>query len=44
MALVNMTVWRLMSWKLTGSSQKSNSEVTCLVHEVIQAPDFNVDE
>ena len=40
----NMTVWQLMSWKLTGSSQKSNSEVTRLVHEVIQAPDFNVDE
>ena len=33
-----------MSWKLTGSSQKSNAEVTCLVREVIQAPDFNIDD
>ena len=40
----NMTVWRLMSWKLTGSSQKSNAEVTRLVHEVVQAPDFKISE
>ena len=39
---VNMTIWRLMSWKLTGSNQKSNAELTCLVKEVIQAPDFKV--
>ncbi|KIM59154.1 hypothetical protein SCLCIDRAFT_96400, partial [Scleroderma citrinum Foug A] len=39
----NMSVWRLMSWKLTGSSQKSNAEVTCLVRDVIQAVDFKVD-
>ena len=30
-----------MSWKNSGSAQKSNSEVNRLVHEVLQAPDFN---
>ena len=40
----NMSIWRLMSWKLTGSSQKSNAEVTRLVREVIQAPDFSIDD
>lgn len=40
----NMSIWRLMSWKLTGSSQKSNAEVTRLVREVIQAPDFEGSE
>ncbi|KIM65881.1 hypothetical protein SCLCIDRAFT_22423 [Scleroderma citrinum Foug A] len=38
----NMSVWRLMSWKLTGSSQKSNAEVTHLVCDVIQAVDFKL--
>ena len=38
----NMSIWRLMSWKLTGSNQKSNDELTRLVKEVIQAPDFKV--
>ena len=40
----NMSIWRLMTWKLTGSSQKSNGEVTHLVRDVIQAMDFNVDD
>lgn len=39
-----MSIWRLMSWKMTGSDQKSNAEVTRLVHEVIRTPDFKVDE
>ena len=38
----NMSIWHLMSWKTTGSSLKSNSEVTRLVHEVLQAPDFDI--
>ena len=38
----NMSIWRLMSWKLTGSNQKSNEELTRLVKEVIQAPDFKI--
>ena len=40
----NMSIWQLMSWKLMGSSQKSNTEVTRLVHEVIQALDFSIDD
>lgn len=40
----NMSIWRLMTWKLTGSSQKSSSEVTRLVRDVIQAVDFNKDD
>ncbi|KIK17786.1 hypothetical protein PISMIDRAFT_40063, partial [Pisolithus microcarpus 441] len=39
-----MSIWRLMSWKLTGTNQKSNGEVTCLVHDVIQAADFKIDD
>ena len=40
----NMSIWRLMTWKLTGSSQKSNGEVTRLVRDVIQAVDFDIDD
>lgn len=40
----NMSIWRLMSWKLTGTNQKSNNEVTRLVNDVIQAADFKVDD
>ena len=38
----NMSIWRLMKWKESGSAHKSDSEVTRLVHEVLQAPDFNI--
>ena len=38
----NMSIWCLMSWKLTGSYQKSNEELTRLVKDVIQAPDFKI--
>ena len=38
----NMSIWRLMSWKLTGSNQKSNAELTRLVKEVVQAPDLKI--
>ena len=37
----SMGIWELMTWMMTGSSQKSEAEVTCLVHEVIQAKDFD---
>ncbi|KIM61037.1 hypothetical protein SCLCIDRAFT_26188 [Scleroderma citrinum Foug A] len=37
----NMGIWRLMTWMLMGSGQKSEAEVTRLVHEVIQAEDFD---
>ena len=33
-----------MQWMTTSSHQKSNSEVTRLVHDVLQAPDFNIQE
>ncbi|KIM54557.1 hypothetical protein SCLCIDRAFT_31001 [Scleroderma citrinum Foug A] len=38
----NMSVWRVMNWRLTGSAQKSSAEVNRLVREVIQAEDFNI--
>ena len=40
----NMTIWCLMTWAITGSHQKSTSEVTKLVQEVLQAPNFMVEE
>ena len=39
----NMSLWRLMTWMMTGSTHKSGAEVTCLVHEVIRSPDFDCD-
>lgn len=41
---LNMSIWRLMIWKETGSTLKSNLEVTWLVHDVLQAPDFNIQD
>ena len=38
----NMSVWRLMRWKESGGAHKSDTEVTRLVREVFQAPDFNI--
>jgi hypothetical protein len=38
----NMTVYRLMTWMNSGSHQKSETEVMCLVKDVIQAKDFSV--
>ncbi|KAH7927896.1 hypothetical protein BV22DRAFT_1006163 [Leucogyrophana mollusca] len=40
----NMTIWRLMSWKMTGSSQKSEAELTRLAEQVLLADDFDVKE
>ncbi|KAH7903969.1 hypothetical protein BJ138DRAFT_1187652, partial [Hygrophoropsis aurantiaca] len=37
----NMTIWRLMSWKMTGTNRKSDDEVTRLVKEVINPDGFN---
>ena len=36
----NMSTWRLMKWMNTGSQSKSEGEVTCLINEVLDAPDF----
>lgn len=38
----NMSIWRLMSWMMTGSDQKSQPEVTRLVKDVMNAEDFDV--
>lgn len=38
-----MTIWQLMSWKLTGSCDKSDGELNRLV-KTIHADDFKVDE
>jgi hypothetical protein len=40
----NMSIWHLMTWKETGSNLKSNSEVTWLVHDVLQALDFDIQD
>ena len=40
----NMSIWHLMMWKATGSSLKSNVEVTWLVHDVLQALDFDIQD
>jgi hypothetical protein len=37
----NMTIYRLMMWMNSGSHQKSQTEVTRLVTDVIQAEDFD---
>ena len=39
-----MSIWHLMTWALTGHCQKSAHEVTQLVHNVLQAPDFSIAE
>ena len=39
----NMTISRLMTWALTGNAQKSASEVTQLVQDVLQHPDFSIE-
>lgn len=36
----SMLIWRLMSWMLSGSNQKSVGEVTCLADTVITTDDF----
>jgi hypothetical protein len=38
----NMSIWRLMTWKATSSTLKSDTEVTQLVHDVLRAPDFDM--
>ncbi|KAG1807649.1 uncharacterized protein BJ212DRAFT_1224868, partial [Suillus subaureus] len=37
----NMTIYCLMTWMNSSSHQKSETEVACLVKDVIQAEDFN---
>ena len=40
----NMSIWRLMSWAFTGSRDKSASEVNKLVQDVLQVPNFSLEE
>ena len=40
----NMTISRLVTWALTGSPQKSAPEVTRLVQDVLQHPDFSLED
>ena len=40
----NMSTWRLMRWMNTGSRSKSEGEVTRLVNEVLDAPDFRAED
>jgi hypothetical protein len=40
----NMSIWCLMSWAFTGSRDKSASEVNKLVRDVLQAPNFSLEE
>jgi Plavaka transposase len=40
----NMSVWRLMTWMLTGSNQTSHAQATRLVKEVLSAEDFQIDD
>ena len=37
----NMGIWQLMTWMITGSRQKSEAELSRLVHEVILSNDFD---
>lgn len=38
----NMTVYRLLNWMSSGSTRKSEAEVSRLVHDVLLAEDFSV--
>ena len=40
----NMSIWKLMHWVNTGSSSKSEGEVDRLVNDVINTPNFHVDD
>ncbi|KIK76663.1 hypothetical protein PAXRUDRAFT_18036, partial [Paxillus rubicundulus Ve08.2h10] len=40
----NMSIWHMMTWKLSGSSQKSDAELTRLASGVFMADDFNIQD
>lgn len=40
----NMSIWRLMTWMMTGSNQLSEAKVTQLVKEVLSAEDFSIQD
>jgi hypothetical protein len=41
----NISIWHLMSWKMTNNSGlTSETQITCLVCEVLKAKDFSLDD
>ena len=40
----NMSIWRLMTWMMTGGNQLSQAKVTGLVKEVLSAEDFSIQD
>ncbi|KAI6102929.1 hypothetical protein F5141DRAFT_991013, partial [Pisolithus sp. B1] len=40
----NMSIWRLMAWQLMGGGEKSSTETTKLVHNMLLAKDFNLED
>ncbi|KAL4076807.1 hypothetical protein V8B97DRAFT_2004510 [Scleroderma yunnanense] len=40
----NMLIWRLMAWQLMGNGKKSSAETTRLVHDVLLADDFKLED
>ncbi|KAI6135369.1 hypothetical protein EV401DRAFT_1882007 [Pisolithus croceorrhizus] len=40
----NMSIWRLMAWQLMGGGKKSSTETTRLVHNMLLAKDFNLED
>lgn len=40
----NMSIWRLMTWMMTGSNRVSEAKVTRLVKEVLSAEDFSIQD
>ncbi|KIM57103.1 hypothetical protein SCLCIDRAFT_29146 [Scleroderma citrinum Foug A] len=41
---LNMSIWRLLAWQLTGNGKKSSAETTRLVHDVLLANDFKLED
>ncbi|KAG1740141.1 uncharacterized protein EDB91DRAFT_1029637, partial [Suillus paluster] len=39
-----MSIWRLMTWMMTGGNQLCEAKVTRLVKEVLSAEDFSVQD
>ncbi|KIM61801.1 hypothetical protein SCLCIDRAFT_25468 [Scleroderma citrinum Foug A] len=39
-----MSIWRLLAWQLMGNGKKSSAETTRLVHDVLLANDFKLED
>ncbi|KIO00576.1 hypothetical protein M404DRAFT_69932, partial [Pisolithus tinctorius Marx 270] len=40
----NMSIWRLMTWMMSRSKQKSEAEVTRLINSVLRSDDFSIED